>query len=124
MRLLLDTHALLWWREGSPRLSRRARTEIADPNNQVFVSIVTFWEIILKRGAGKIHFPDDFGEVTREEHFTLLAIDFPHLYVLERLPFLHRDPFDRMLIAQSLVEGIPLMTNDRAVIRYRAPIIW
>ena len=124
MRLLLDTHTLLWWRDDSPRLSSRARSEIADATNEILVSVATLWEISIKRMLGKLSFPDDLEEVVREESFGLLPISFKHLRRLETLPGLHRDPFDRMLVAQALTEGAPLVTNDRALLAYGAPTLW
>ncbi len=124
MRLLLDTHTLLWWRDDSPRLSSRARSEIADATNEILVSVATLWEISIKRVLGKLSFPDDLEEVVREESFGLVPISFQHLRRLEILPGLHRDPFDRMLVAQALTEGVPLVTNDRALLAYGAPTLW
>jgi PIN domain nuclease of toxin-antitoxin system len=124
VRLLLDTHTLLWWRDDSPRLSARARCEIADATNEILVSVATLWEISIKRVLGKLSFPDDLEEVVREESFGLLPISFKHLRRLETLPGLHRDPFDRMLVAQALTEGAPLVTNDRALLAYGAPTLW
>lgn len=124
MRLLLDTHVLLWWRDDSPRLSPRAQGEIADPTNEIHVSTATLWEIIIKRGLGKLSFLDDLEDVVREESFGLMPISFQHLRRLETLPGLHRDPFDRILVAQALTEGMPLVTNDRALLAYGAPTLW
>ena len=124
MRLLLDTHVLLWWREDSPNLSVRARAEITDPINEILVSTATLWEIVIKRGLGRLTFPDDLEGVLREESFSLIPIGFQHLRRLELLPKLHRDPFDRMLIAQALTEGAPLVTNDHALLAYGIPTLW
>jgi PIN domain nuclease of toxin-antitoxin system len=124
VRLLLDTHTLLWWRDDSPRLSSRARSEIADATNEILVSVATLWEISIKRVLGKLSFPDDLEEVVREESFGLVPISFQHPRRLETLPGLHRDPFDRMLVAQALTEGAPLVTNDRALLAYGAPTLW
>ena len=124
MRLLLDTHVLLWWRDNSPLLSRRAHAAIADVENEILISIASLWEIVIKRTLGKLRFPDDLDTVLREERFGLLAITFRHLQVLEILSGLHRDPFDRMLLAQSASEGIPLVTNHHALSAYQAAIFW
>ena len=124
MRLLLDTHVLLWWRDDSPRLSARSRAEIGDPSNEVLVSTATLWEIVIKRALGKLSFPDDLEDVIREESFGIIPITFQHLRRVELLPELHRDPFDRMLVAQALTEGTPLVTNDRAVLAYGIPTLW
>ncbi len=124
MRFLIDTHTLLWWREDSPKLSARARREIADSNNEISVSVVTLWEIALKRSGGKLQFTDDLEQVIRDESFILVPIDFRHLRRAEGLPWFHKDPFDRMLIAQAMVEGTPLITNDRSLAPYGAPLLW
>jgi PIN domain nuclease of toxin-antitoxin system len=124
VRLLLDTHVLLWWRDDSPRLSPRARAEISDASNEVLVSTATLWEIVIKRGLGKLAFPDDLEDVVREESFGLIPISYQHLRRVERLPGLHRDPFDRMLVAQALTEVAPRVTNDRAILSYGAPTLW
>ncbi|MGE5269313.1 MAG: type II toxin-antitoxin system VapC family toxin [Thiohalocapsa sp.] len=124
MRLLLDTHGLIWWRDDSPRLSANARNLICDPANQIFVSVVTLWEIVLKRSTGKLHFADDLEQVIQEEAFTLLPIAFAHLRAHETLPLRHKDPFDRMLLAQAMAESAPLVTNDRMLRRYGLPILW
>jgi PIN domain nuclease of toxin-antitoxin system len=124
VRLLLDTHVLLWWRDDFPRLSARARAEIADPRNEILVSTATLWEIVIKRGLGKLAFPDDLEQVVHEESFGLMPIRFQHLRRLETLPALHRDPFDRMLIAQALTEEAPLVTDDVALLAYGVPTLW
>ena len=124
MRLLLDADTLLWWREASCRLSSRARDEIADGQNDIVVSTVTLWEIAIKRGLGKLNFDDDFEQVIREEDFSLLSISLPHLRAFEHLPAHHRDPFDRLLIAQALAEGIPIATGDPVFAAYGVQVIW
>src|SRR5713226_708360 len=124
MRLLLDTHVLLWWREAARPLSRRAHAEIADGGNEIVVSIASLWEITIKRSLGKLAFPDDLEAVLEEERFLLLPISFLHLRSLDGLPHLHRDPFDRLLIAQSLTEQLPIISNDRALAAYGATLIW
>ena len=124
MRLLLDSNAFLWWRDGSPRLSARAATQIREPDNDVLVSIASLWEIAIKRGLGKLTFLEDFEEVMRDEGFLLLPIGYGHLRALEDLPPLHRDPFDRLIVAQALAEGVPIATADRRFATYGAQIVW
>ena len=124
MRLLLDTNAFLWWRDASPRLSVKARNQIRDPANEIVVSIVSFWEIAIKRSLGKLRYLEDFEGVMAEENFTLLTVAYRHLHVLEQLPLHHGDPFDRLLIAQSISENLPVVTNDKAFDGYDAHTFW
>lgn len=124
MRCLLDTHVLLWWRDASPLLSPRAAEEIAEGGNEVLVSVASLWEIAIKRRLGKLAFADDFETVLQEERFGLLGISFQHLRGLDTLPPLHRDPFDRLLIAQALTEDVPIVTGDTAFAAYGAKLIW
>ena len=124
MRLLLDSNALLWWQAGSARLAERAERMIADTDNDTAVSVVTLWEIAIKRGFGKLRFLEDFEAVMAEEAFDPLPISYAHLCTLETLPMHHRDPFDRLLIAQGLTEGIPIATGDRRFAPYGVQVIW
>jgi PIN domain nuclease of toxin-antitoxin system len=124
MRLLLDANTLLWWRDASQRLSSRAHDEISDGQNDIVVSVATLWEIAIKRGLGKLKFDDDFAQVIHDEDFGLLAISLAHLQAFEHLPVHHRDPFDRLLIAQALAEGIPIATGDRVFAAYGVQVIW
>jgi len=124
MRLLLDTNAFLWWRGASPRLSARAGNQIRDPANEIVVSIVSLWEISIKRGLGKLRFLEDFEEVMAEEEFDLLGVHYTHLRALDGLPHHHGDPFDRLLIAQSISESLPVVTNDGAFPRYDVRTLW
>lgn len=124
MRLLLDANALLWWRDASPRLSTQARDAIGHGGNEIIVSAATLWEIAIKRSLGKLQFFDDFEEVMREEAFTLLPTALAHLRAFDALPRHHRDPFDRLLIAQALAEGIPIATGDRVFAAYGVQIVW
>ena len=117
-RLLLDTHAFLWWLADDPHLGRRARTRIADAGNQVFVSAATGWEISIKKGLGKLVAPDDLDAVVEEEGFTHLPISFFHGEQAGALPDHHKDPFDRMLVAQAQAEGLVIVTRDPAIHRY------
>jgi PIN domain nuclease of toxin-antitoxin system len=124
VKLLLDSNAFLWWRNGSRRLSTRAAEEIRNPDNNIAVSIATLWEITIKRALGKLQFLEDFEPVMESEGFLPLAVAYHHLRALERLPFHHRDPFDRLLIAQALAEGIPIATSDRRFAAYGVQIVW
>ena len=124
MRLLLDSNTFLWWRAGSEKLTERAERMIGDTDNDTAVSVVTLWEIAIKRGIGKLRFLEDFEAVMTEEAFDLLPISYAHLRTLETLPMHHRDPFDRLLIAQALAEGIPIATGDRVFAAYGVQVIW
>ena len=124
MRLLLDSNTFLWWRAGSEKLTERAERMIGDTNNDTAVSVVTLWEIAIKRGIGKLRFLEDFEAVMTEEAFDLLPISYAHLRTLETVPMHHRDPFDRLLIAQALAEGIPIATGDRVFAAYGVQVIW
>ena len=124
MRLLLDAHAFLWWLTGSRALSVPARHAVADPGNEVLIGIGTLWELTIKRSLRKLNFPHDLENVVRDEGFTVLGITLAHLRMLESLPHLHRDPFDRLLIAQSLTEQVPIITGDREFGAYGPILIW
>ncbi|MGH7087770.1 MAG: type II toxin-antitoxin system VapC family toxin [Stellaceae bacterium] len=124
MRLLLDTHAFLWWMEESHALGAAAQAAISDPENNILISIASLWELTIKRALGKLTFPADLESVLREEGFSVLPITFAHLRQLGSLPLLHRDPFDRMLIAQAQAESIPITTADGKFAPYGVTTIW
>ncbi len=127
MRLLLDTHTLLWHRDGSNRLSQRTKALIAGPGNQVFISIATLWEISIKRSLGKLKTPRTPMElltIYKAGGAELLPISPEHVMAVERLPWHHRDPFDRMLIAQAQTEGLTLITKDEMFQNYDVPQLW
>ena len=124
MRLLVDSNAFLWWRNGSPRLSVRAAAEMQRSDNEVCVSTATLWEIAIKRNLGKLQFLENLEAVMIDENFSLLPIGYPHLEAFERLPLHHRDPFDRMIIAQGLTEGLPIITRDRRFPAYGVQVVW
>jgi PIN domain nuclease of toxin-antitoxin system len=114
-RFLLDTHVLLWWLDGSPELGPRCKEVIADQRNQVYVSAATTWEVSIKKALGKLEVPDDIDSIVEDEGFSKLPISLYHGQLAGRLPMLHRDPFDRMLIAQAQAEGLILMTSDNNI---------
>ena len=118
MRLLLDTHILLWWLADSPSLSDRARERIADPDNAVFVSAVSLWEIWLKHSLGKLELPSDFEERLAGESFESLPLLAVHTREVASLPWHHRDPFDRMLIAQARATELKFVTADETAAHY------
>jgi PIN domain nuclease of toxin-antitoxin system len=114
-RFLLDTHVLLWWLDGSPELGPRCKEVIADQRNQVYVSAATTWEVSIKKALGKLEVPDDIDSIVEDEGFSKLPISLYHGQLAGSLPMLHRDPFDRMLIAQAQAEGLILMTSDNNI---------
>jgi PIN domain nuclease of toxin-antitoxin system len=119
VNLLLDTHALLWWLGDPPTLSDTARTAISDGSNLVFVSAVVIWEIRIKQGLGKLTLPSEFREVLDHQPFETLPVTVDHAHRVAELPPHHRDPFDRMLVAQAMTEGFTIVTRDRDIVRYR-----
>ena len=123
MKLLLDTHVVLWWLEDPLLLSMAARQAIADPTNEVLVSAATCWEIAIKRGLGKLTAPADLRGALLSCGFTELDVTTAHALATESLTMHHRDPFDRMLIAQALVEGATLVSRDSYVVAYGIPTI-
>lgn len=118
MQLLIDTHAFLWWNSDDRALGRHARVAITEPDNVVFVSAATTWEIATKRALGKLDMPGDIAGWVPANGFVELAIDIGHTVRSAELPFHHRDPFDRLLIAQAQLEELTLVTNDPEVMKY------
>jgi len=120
VRLLLDTHALLWSLAVPERLDSDARRAIADAHSAVFVSVASVWEMAIKAALGKLSTPDDLEDQLRLNRFEVLPITLPHARAVEHLPLIHRDPFDRMLVAQAQHEGLTLVTRDPLVQQYGA----
>ena len=117
MRLLLDTHILLWWLSQDPKLNDETMKLIRDTPD-VYISVATMWELGAKQQIGKITAPDDVLERVESAGFTHLAIGFHHAVTASRLPLIHRDPFDRMLVAQARCEGLTLVTRDSDIQKY------
>ena len=123
MKLLLDTHVVLWWRSDSAKLTRTVRRAIAS-TDIVLVSAASGWEVALKLGVGKLRLADSFAWMVSDSKFTELPVALTHTEQLTALPSHHRDPFDRMLIAQAQVEGATLVTHDRQFKPYDVPVVW
>ena len=127
MDLLLDTHVILWFFENDARLSKTAIDAINNPKNKKYVSIASIWEAGIKCSLGKLKLKgsfDNFIETIDDNGFLLMEITTEHIKTTMRLPYHHRDPFDRMLIAQSISEGLYLMTDDEYVSKYDISPIW
>ena len=123
LRLLLDTCVLLWALEDNPRLSRRARQLIVEPRNEVYVSAASTWEMAIKSARGKLNTPDNLTEELVKARFTELQVTIAHGQQAARLPMIHKDPFDRMLIAQAQVEDLMLITPDSKIPQYEVTVL-
>jgi PIN domain nuclease of toxin-antitoxin system len=127
VNLLIDTHVLLWLLAGSPRLSSDTLATLADRRNAVFLSVVSTWEIAIKVGLGKLDLPPNLHAWLPAEldaaGLKLLTIDLEHSLGVESLPHHHRDPFDRLLIAQAVSDGLTIVTADRVFDSYDVPLL-
>ncbi len=127
MRLLLDTHTLIWHQTDNKRLSVKADRMIADPGNRVFVSMATLWEMAIKRSRGKLEIkesPMEYLEIYLARGVELLNISPDHIMAIESLPWRHADPFDRMLIAQAQTEDLTILTVDKIFTHYDVKTAW
>ncbi len=125
MKLLLDTHLLLWAAGDPDQLSTKARALIEEEDNELFFSAASLWEIAIKRGLGRTDFHVDARVLRRsllDNGYSELAITSEHAVAIDTLPLIHKDPFDRILVAQAMVEGITLLTTDALVARYPGPV--
>lgn len=118
MKFLLDTHLILWWLAKSSELSGEAYDLISNPSNLIFISAASIWEIRIKEALGKLALPKNFASVLQQETFEKLPITVEHAHAIQTLPFFHRDPFDRMLIAQAMLEHLLFVTRDQIVKKY------
>ena len=123
MRLLLDTHVLLWWLAHDPTLGDEARAAITGGDAYVAVSAASAWEIAIKQRLGKLRAPGDLAAQLARHRFVPLAVTVPHALRAGALPPLHDDPFDRMLVAQAELEGLTVVTRDAAIGRYGVPTL-
>jgi len=128
MRVLLDTHAFLWWVDDASSLSRKARTAIADPDNECLLSLASCWEMAIKLSLGKLRLSGAIERFIPEQlaanGFHQLAIDFRHVAKVAALPFHHRDPFDRLLAAQAIEERCAIVSADPVFRKYGITRIW
>lgn len=128
MRVLLDTHTLLWFLAGDRRLNRHAHGLITNPANDVLLGVGSLWEIVIKASLGKLPLPEPFEELIpaqlEAERIAVLPIELRHLAALRRLPFHHRGPFDRLIIAQATAEGVPVISRDAVFEQYQIDVLW
>ena len=128
MPLLLDTQAFLWWVDDSPRLSKRARVAIGEPAERCFFSVASCWEMAIKISLGRLKFPQPLERFVAH-HMAAngiepIGISLPHVARVAALPFHHRDPFDRLIIAQAIEEGLSVVSSDRVFSKYGVPRVW
>lgn len=123
MKLLIDTHAAVWWLAGDKRLSETARQQIARAGVEAVVSVASVWEASIKKASGRLGGPDLAGAIAAAG-IPFLNIDEHHAKLAGELPLLHRDPFDRMLVAQARVEQLAIVTTDADIPRYGVPVVW
>jgi PIN domain nuclease of toxin-antitoxin system len=128
MRVLLDTHTFIWLDSQSSSIGLNARSMIADPNNTLLLSLASVWEMQIKVSLGKLTLGLSLADIVHEQQqkngIQILPIEAVHIYALDTLPHLHRDPFDRLLIAQAQVENISLLSGDADIAKYPIKIIW
>lgn len=127
MDLLLDTHSLIWFLNGDDKLSDMAKSAIEDPANSKIVSIASIWEIAIKISIDKFRFPKGFKyflKIVEDNGFEILPITFEHAVKLSTLEFIHRDPFDRLLIAQCMADDLTIVTKDDYIKQYQIHTIW
>jgi PIN domain nuclease of toxin-antitoxin system len=124
VRLILDTHAALWWLSGDERFGADAEDHLTDATNQVLLSAAVVWEVAIKRSLGRLEAPGDFAPTLLGAGAQPLPIGLDHAAAVERLPWHHRDPFDRLLVAQATVERATLVSADEALHAYGVRVIW
>jgi PIN domain nuclease of toxin-antitoxin system len=124
VRLLLDTHAALWWLADDDRVGKQVTHHLTDDTNQVLISAAVVWEVAIKRSLGKLHAPDDLGATLVGAGAQPLPITLEHAALVEKLPWHHRDPFDRLLVAQALTENAAIVSRDGPLSEYGVTVIW
>lgn len=128
MRLLLDTHTFLWWITSDQRLSQRSIELISDGSNELLFSTASGWEIAIKAGLGRLDMPEPLDRFVTEHlsrnHISVLSVQLSHALHVYTLPQLHRDPFDRLLVAQAQVERLPLLSSDKRLAEYDVDVLW
>ena len=123
MNLILDTHIILWWLDNSDKLPEKYLRAIENSNNICFISSASIWEISIKSAIGKLEIPDNFTDILHQEGFRELPVSWTHAAMVRKLPFHHKDPFDRLIIAQSIIEDYTLLTVDKIIPEYEVKIL-
>ena len=118
-KYLLDTHVLLWWFSADKQLGYSAKKTIADTNNQIFCSVASYWEMVIKQSLGKLKFPKKMFETIEDGGIFIVPIEVRHVLELQDLPPIHKDPFDRMLIAQAQADNLTVITADVNIQKYQ-----
>ena len=121
MRSLLDTQIVIWSFNEPERISPKLKSFLDIEDNELFVSCLSFYEIEQKRNSGKLDFNYDFRSIIHEGYFKVIDLKMDHIHQIKKLPWIHKDPFDRLMIAQSIVERIPLITADKQIQQYDFP---
>ncbi len=124
MKLLLDTHAALWWLADDTRFGRDAERELSDGTNRVLLSAAVIWEVAIKRSLGKLQAPADLAQTLLGVGARPLPVTLVHAAAVEALPWHHRDPFDRLLVSQALTEGAAIVSQDEHLRPYGVSLIW
>jgi PIN domain nuclease of toxin-antitoxin system len=124
VKLLLDTHAALWWLADDARVGRNAEQQLSDETNRVLLSAAVIWEVAIKRSLGKLQAPADLASTLTGAGAQPLAITLDHAAAVESLPWHHRDPFDRLLVAQAITEGATIVSQDDRLHQYGVSVIW
>jgi len=122
-RFLVDTNVFIWWMEKKKPLGKDISHIISDPNNYIFLSLASIWEMSIKEKIKKLKLPKDWKKDIQSGTFEILPISIDHIFGLDYLPLLHKDPFDRILVAQANIEGLTLITSDPKIWKYNVPLI-
>jgi PIN domain nuclease of toxin-antitoxin system len=123
MNYLLDTHIFIWWVEGDQKIGADFKKIIGNSDGNIYISLASIWEMVIKKSLGKLKLKKPLDEIVENSKFRILGIELPHILGIMKLPSYHKDPFDRMLIAQALTEKMTLITVDVNIKKYKVPIL-
>lgn len=123
MRYLLDTHIFIWWMEGNNRLSKDIFNLLNNSQNQIFLSVASVWEVVIKKAKKKLKTPKDVGGGIKASGFIPINIEMLHVLGIEKLPMYHSDPFDRIIISQAKIEHLTLLTSDEKIWKYNVAVL-